>query len=75
MENKAIAAKADSAFSAIVIYDVIDGEKVVFSYEWEGLEGLQKTRKTTAKIRYTAKDRAYFIGRGCRQYLDDFMRI
>ena len=65
-----IGVKADSAFSAIVIHN-IDDDKVTFSYEWEG----NRTKKTVSKIRYTAKDRAYFIGRGCRQYLDEFMRV
>lgn len=68
-----IASKPESAFSAIVLHS-IDSEKVVFSYEWEGVDKLEHTKKTPAKIRYTVKDRAYFIGRGRRQYLDEFMR-
>ena len=69
-----IASKAESAFSAIVLHS-IDDEKVVFSYQWDGVDKLEHTKKRPSKIRYTAKDRAYFIGRGHRQYLDEFMRI
>ena len=32
-------------------------------------------KKTTSKIRYTAAGRAYFMGRGSRQYLDEFIKV
>ncbi|BAL85115.1 hypothetical protein SELR_pSRC300420 (plasmid) [Selenomonas ruminantium subsp. lactilytica TAM6421] len=72
--NNVIAVKADSAFTGIqihsVIYDIDD--KICFSY-W--IEGQDKARKATSKIRYTAAGRAYFMSRNHRQYLDEFMRV
>ena len=72
-----IAAKNDNAFSFLVIHRIEYGiqNKVVFSYQWDGVEGLEHTKKRRSIIRHTTAGRAYFIGRGCRQYLDEFMRI
>lgn len=73
-KNNVIAVKADSAFSGLCIHDIIYDidDKVLFSYQYDGQE---KTRKTTSKIRYTAAGRAYFMGRGSRQYLDEFIKV
>lgn len=73
-KNNVIAVKADSAFSGLCIHNIIHDidDKVLFSYQYDGQE---KTKKTTSKIRYTAGGRAYFMGRGSRQYLDEFIKV
>ena len=72
-----IAVKNDSAFSALIIHDIEHGteDRIIFSYQWDGIEGIKQTRKRHSKIRYTSTGRPYFIGHGCRQYLDEFTKI
>ncbi|SFB10059.1 hypothetical protein [Selenomonas ruminantium] len=77
MDNKVIAVKADSAFSGFAIHEIIYGidDKVLFSYQWKGIDGMKSTKKIQSKIRYTAKGKAYFMARKQRQYLDEFMKV
>ena len=70
-----IASKAESAFSGQVIFKVDNWEdKVLSSYQWEGIDGIEQTRPTWSKIRYNAKGQPFFIARKRRQYLDEFIR-
>ena len=66
---------SESAFSGQVIFKVDDMEdKVLSSYQWEGVDGIEQTRPTWSKIRYNAKGQPFFIARKHRQYLDEFIR-
>lgn len=71
-----IASKICNAFTELVIHCIEYGinDTVVFSYQWESTEGTKRTNKRRSKIRYNAQGRAYFIGCGCRQYLDEFIK-
>lgn len=66
----------ESAFSRQVIFKIDNMEdRVLSSYQWEGIDGTKQTRPTWSKIRYDVKGRPYFISRNNRYYLSEFIRI
>lgn len=69
----AIAYKAESAFSGIEVLKIEYGvdDYIFASY----VVGEKKTRTRKSKIRHDGKGRAYFIFRGNKQYIDDFVKV
>lgn len=70
-----IYAKYDSAFSAMFVTDVAHGidDKVCFYYEYKTADGYKTSPIRWSKVRYEKDGRAYFMGRGVKNYLDEFM--
>lgn len=66
-----------SAFSAMVVHGIEYGidDKVIVSYNYDGIDGTVEGRKTKNTIQYNAKGEAYFIKHGRRHYLNNFMRM
>ena len=72
--KKAIAYYADSAFSGILILDIIYdiNDYIVFCSEINGKRG----KLIKSKIRYTIKDnKPYFIHYKRKYFLDEFLKI
>lgn len=66
---------SESAFSGQVIFKVDNmEERVLSSYQWEGVDGTEQTRPTWSKIRYNMKGQPYFMARNHRYYLSEFIR-
>lgn len=71
-KKRPIATLGTSNFGGIAIYDIeydID-DKVKFRWEF----GDDNQKMNTAKIKSTKSGRQYFMSRGNRYYLDEFMR-
>lgn len=70
-DQKPIAYKSESAFSGIFIFGVQYGidDYIIAAYTYNG-ETLP-TRKS--KVRHDKQGNAYFIFRGTRQYIQDFI--
>lgn len=67
---------SDSAFSGQVIHKIDSmEEKVLTSYQWEGIDKVEHTQPRWSKIRYNRKGQPYFMARKQRFYFDEFIRV
>jgi hypothetical protein len=67
-----IASKAITNTMAIVIYEIEPhGEYVVFAYH----DGTKADRRRKSAIRYNGMGKPYFMTKGQREYLHEYIRV